>query len=156
MKEEIHFAIDNIFSVIADILTKNGLSADLNDDVDSQKNNSPIDVVFKLSKNLASRKSSEKDFISELQKNLGIQQPAAQNILNDIKSKILPSAEKVSIGQPEPKSAKPAKLITENKKTIRSSAKPEPIQDKETAAPKIIEQKIQQKRGPDSYREPLN
>jgi len=98
---EIYFAVEYVFSLLSKILNKNGFKVSLSNEVNKIENNesSFIDIIFKLSKNLAKEKISEKDFILSVQKQMGASEEKAKNVLRDIKEKILPFAEKVKIGE---------------------------------------------------------
>ena len=163
---EIYFPDNNIFNLISSILIKNGLYETPSDIVD--KDDSLIIFVLGLTKNFAREKLSEKEFIDSLQKKIA-NLKVAKDIFQEIKEKVLPLAEKVTIEKQIPEGAvviekapisftdiseknprtleeKPAEIIVatpkepEIKKTIVTPA--------ETSAPKP-----RRPRGPDKYRE---
>ena len=165
MSEEIYFSDDKTFDKISEILIKNGLEETLLDAGNkiAETGTSLMTIVFRLSKEFAKKKINEKDFILSLQKQLSVSSQTAENIIKEVKEKILPSAEKITIGvkTQEEKliTANPVRLIKEkqhpdNNKTPSTPEKViekkfRPIKDKET-------QKIPKKSaGSDSYREPI-
>jgi HD superfamily phosphohydrolase len=166
---KIYFNPDDIFSKISNILEKNGLHetpivAAL------KESKSSTEIILQLTNNFISAKISEKDFSAFLQKQLDIDKETAQNILKDLKEKIIPLAEKVvpeekKIGTTETEEEKttitPQKPTTGEKqiktippiiKTIGKKAKPAESVLEEQKIPEI--KKIS-RTGPDNYRESI-
>lgn len=167
--EAIYFQDDDIFSKISDILRKNGIEENSVDALFKEK--SYTDVILGLTKDLIKGKISEKDFISELQKNLGATPQVAENVIREVKEKILPSVEKIKIeSQPiEEKliTTKPVRLINESQKTAENPTLPtetileEKSVEKKIRAIKSIKKPIETKeiknpyKKSDVYREPI-
>lgn len=169
VKEEIFFSNENIFEIIAEILSKNGLEETVEDA--AEKDDSLILFVFDLIKDLLKEKISEKDFINSLQTNLKISIDASNNILEDVKEKIFPYAEKIKIGgqsqeenliivappkidqnvierlsTEEPTLLEKEKTIERKRRTIKNIIKPSEIVKKDT---------LNSPKKPDNYREPI-
>jgi hypothetical protein len=164
MDEEIYFSVDYVFSIISDILQKNGLQSSLDDDIDNIENGkkSAVDTVFLLSKDFAKKNVSEENFVNSLQKGLNIPRKAAENIVKDVKKEILPYAEKITIQTEEnPLSfveKRPSISVEENEKLLQRTKK----FTKETANAERVPKKIRKiveeqpkSSGLDKYREPL-
>jgi hypothetical protein len=164
MVEEIYFSDENIFSKISEILEKNGIEENV---VEAMfKEQSFISIVLHLVKDFAKEKISEKDFVLSLQKNLNISSQISENIIKEIKEKILPSAEKITIGtQAETEksiTASPIRLITEENENITEKIKPEhPVvptkktRIKDINKPAEIKKPASSPGKPDNYREPI-
>ncbi|MEK7664724.1 MAG: hypothetical protein AAB361_01125 [Patescibacteria group bacterium] len=164
LNEKIYFSVDYIFSLISEILEKNGLKTSLDDDVDNieSKKTSLIDIVFNLITKLAEEKISEKDFCSSLQTQLKISKETSENILKEIKTNILPYAEKIKIGEQidineeKPITANSVRLIKENQIIPEKPAEKgvgEKIKLKENISEPPKE--IKHPKEPDKYREPV-
>lgn len=165
-EEKIYFSDEDIFAKISEILAKNGIQEDLIDAFLKKENESFVSIIINLTKYLIKNEISEKDFLLSLQQQLGVSVQIAENISKDIKEKIVPLAEKITVGdqlsEEKPITAQPTRLINENKnsdenkksiKTKKNSTKiiePPVFEEPKETIPKII-----QKRGPDSYREPI-
>jgi len=143
--------------VISEILKKNGLGETLEEAVEKivQKKNCRLNIVYDASRDFIEKNISEKDFILSLQKQLETSDKTAENIAKDVKEKLFPLAEKVTIGEQLPENEDldedvpvAEKPISEQKIREKKIKTIEPI-PKETV-PKVI-----QKMGPDSYREPI-
>jgi hypothetical protein len=167
--EEIYFPDDKIFNTISDILHKNGVEEDPAEAADkiSGGEDSLITSVFVLARNFAKQKITQAEFITTLQIKTKVSPETAQNIFNDVKEKILPTAQKIAIGEtiveekpavnvqpianaPARPSAQgpaiPARAKPIEKKPWPTISKPPEIESKE--APSIP-------KGPDTYREPI-
>ncbi|MCX6719526.1 MAG: hypothetical protein NTV36_00205 [Candidatus Staskawiczbacteria bacterium] len=172
LKEETYFSDDNIFKIISDILWKNGIDETPADSADKilQHKKSFIMTVYKLVKDLSSQKISDSQFSSELQNKTSIALPIAHNILNEIKEKILPYAEKITIGS-EIQKEKP--IVAVPPIESQNFLKNDPIKNYPTAPVpeeviklkprKVLNSKKEKepeikkilRTGPDNYREPI-
>lgn len=164
MEEKIYFSDENIFSKISEILENNGVQESPEEAAFKFKEEkSFIGVIFNLSKDIIKGKISEKDFCSFLQSQLKIPKKSAENILKEVKTKILPLAEKIKIAnrvesnmqEGAPITAKSARLINE----IQKDADKPTIKNLEEAISKPSEiNKLEEKpksSGPDKYRESI-
>jgi hypothetical protein len=156
----------NPAKIISDILEKNGVIDSIND-IDYTERIQRLIFINNSSKDYFSEKISESILQSSIQSQLKISENTAKNIVKDIKETLLifakkiPTAEKV-ITKEKPITAQPTRLINENE-NIDDNKKPIKTKKRETKTiepsafeePKEIIPKIIQKRGPDSYREPI-
>lgn len=147
--EKIYFSVDYVFSMISEILEKNGLKSTSLDDIEDNQDSS-IDIVFNLAKDLAGQIISEKDFISSLQKQAKVSKKSAEGILKGIKEKLLPFAEKVKIGGNNTETANPAKSIKQT-----ATAKPQQPEETEKFPKTVLPQERPKSNGPDKYREEI-
>jgi len=174
LKEEIYFSDDNIFKTISEILSKNGLKETPNEAADKVTDGkvSFITVVYGLATDLAKQTISEKDFINGLQNKINVSSAVAQNILKDVKEKILPHVEKINI-ETEPKeegpvTAAPVRLVNGNQNFPKRPERPvtpnieNPPERKPRTTKNITPPPEITKPGmpnlpkkPDSYREPI-
>lgn len=139
------------FMTISEILEKNGLKESLDEAFDKTHAGkiSMVDVLYRLSKDLAVEKITEKDFISEVQKRLGTTDIISQNINKDIKSNLLPFfTTEEEAGKKEQKTEKRLPIAP-----VLPVKKIKPM--KEPIIPEKQEIKKTMPRGPDKYRESI-
>lgn len=169
IKEEIHFLDENIFEIIAEILSKIGLEETLEDA--AENDDSAILFVFDLIKNFVKEVVSEKDIIASLQTKLKISPEAAKTIFQGIKEKILPRVEKITIEaqreKPAPTMAGGQNDVALNKnldiieqavalKFMPPSEKNKSVMKNSVEPPKIKKKKMPNlPKKPDNYREPI-
>ena len=163
MEEKIYFSDEDIFDKISDILSKNGIE-ETPLDAALKKEKSFLSITLNLSKDILKGKISEKDFFSLLQAQLKTSKKAADNILKEVKIKILPLAEKVKISnQPAIenksqdegfKTAKPARLI-EDRQEKTTAATNEEKKIEEELPKKFVQEERPKSSRPDKYREPI-
>ncbi len=165
--------------IIMEILESNDLKETLDDYLDKiDKEKEPwLDILYKSAKNLASGNITDKDFILLIQKQMNISDKTAENILKEIKQKLLPMARTLDKDEIEEESAEAtlvqqinrpipvAKILSQTKTEERNippliTPKISPTIKKNTQ--KIIEKTEikqtpprQQKRQNDTYREPI-
>jgi flavorubredoxin len=169
---EIYFNTEDIFSKISEILEKNGLQETPLDAALKEKE-SFTETILHLTRAFIVANISEKDLLTSVQKQLGITAATAQNIVKDLKEKIVPLAEKIGTEEKGIKEIEkeatiinPQKSSTEKKqiktiisptytpisKTIEKKEKPiKSILEEQ----KLVESKKESRTGPDSYREPI-
>jgi len=154
--------------VIIEILENNGLKESLEDYIDKiDKKQEPwLDILYKSAKDVAGGIMADTDFVINIQKQLNISEQAAKNILKEIKEKLIPMAsvlteEEIEKESLESTSADTNELANE-KKTFSNDKKPmieRKAREKETKTIEPVPEKnipkIMQKKGPDSYREPI-
>jgi hypothetical protein len=153
-QEEIYFAVEDIFDKISEILSRNGTEEDPIDAA-FKKERSYISIILNLMKNFTKEKISEKDFCFSLQTQLKVSKETSENILKEIKTNILPHAEKIKIGEQineeEPITASPIKLIDKNQIIFES-----PVGKRENInKPPVEDKKIKYPKEPDKYRESI-
>ncbi|MDP2741777.1 MAG: hypothetical protein Q8O66_03795 [bacterium] len=84
--------------IIMEILEKNGLKESLDDYIDKiDKNEKPLlDVLYKLTIDLATNDTTEQNFVLSIQQQMNISDKIAENILKEVKQKLLPMARTLS------------------------------------------------------------
>jgi len=135
----VSFFDENILNKISEILFKNGIEE--SPEEAAFKDTSFMDIVLKLSKDIASQKILEENAISLIKEKLNVADAVAKNILKDINEKIIPLAERNEINEYE-------KKINANPEIIRKSFK---------KTNTIVEnfQPVQEKKKKDVYRETI-
>lgn len=169
-KEKLIFQ-ENMGEILSNILQ--GYKLDETDDEVFKKmeDDKPLfgEIIMDAIRDLLFGKIQEKDLSALLQKNLNIPQNIAENLTNDVKTKIIPLIKKVPDEEPEeimpntpivstvlPKIKPPMGVaeVLEKNKQIPTPKKPMStvIQEEKKDRPT---QKIKQASGPDNYREPI-
>ncbi|MCX6720955.1 MAG: hypothetical protein NTW11_04080 [Candidatus Staskawiczbacteria bacterium] len=172
---------ENIASaeIISDIFKKNGVTEDTFEEISDKKRLPKVVVVINGTKDFFDKKITEEKMSEIFLKELQVSKEGALGIINDIKIKLLPFAKKISIPADKEQPNVPTMSIVNSSEKVtddlafiqndmlvekkESSLKENieaPINTK-TKFKKITEikeepnQNIKQKRGPDSYREPI-
>jgi len=169
--QKIYFPEAN--ETIMKILEKNNLKETLEEAIKKieQKKDCRINIIYNISRDFAEGNILEKDFIAQVQKQMETSAQIAENLVKDIKEKLLPLGIKVDIEEPkktetEMTTVKPARLINktqdinkkENTELSQTVKKSPAIEKKER---KIIEETPENKetkrksRKQDSYLEPI-
>jgi hypothetical protein len=117
-------------------------------------------VIAKIAANIIKDKMNDSEVVPTLKKELNITQDLAENIANDIKKQIIPSAspsavaEKSVIIKNQTVEAPPKKIRKTAKNIIEKTAIEEP-EEKSKLPEKPIPQEKPKSSGPDKYREQL-
>lgn len=164
------FAVGKDYNnVIIDILNKNGLKESWDDYFEKvQQNKAPwSDALYILTKKLALKNITDKEFISEIQKNLNTNDKIAEQILKDVKEKLIPltliTTDEEEINQ-EPVSNIGAPALTPRQPPTKKTTKilysppksaPESAEKSKKIPEKPITPNNPKRSGPDTYREPI-
>jgi hypothetical protein len=148
----------SIISLILEILKKYGLAEDREKSLEKIKNSIPLNgaILRRAVESIYNSKVSEKDTVDLIQKELNISEQIAKQIITDTKNKVIPQLKKITEKMATEKSTE------EKKQTALPKEKPEIIPATPTVnkkrlseLPKRAERIIPEKKGPDSYREPI-
>ncbi|OGZ65148.1 MAG: hypothetical protein A2998_02615 [Candidatus Staskawiczbacteria bacterium RIFCSPLOWO2_01_FULL_37_25b] len=161
------FFEEDTFPIISQILEANSIKESREDVIKKISNDKPLmgEIIIDVTEKIVLENIQEKDACLFLKEQLNVTEQIAKQVYADIQKKLLPLAKKndVETQTQEQKSitAQPTRLINENK-NIDNNKKPVKIRkerpkiiDPMIEEPKEIVPKVIQKRGPDSYREPI-
>lgn len=149
---KIYFLDEDVFSKISEILEKNGIEENLMDAF-LKEDTSFLDIVLDLTESFAKEEITEKDMVLSLESQLKISQQAAQNIFNDIKSKILPVTKKMT-GEVQAQPATPLPPLKMAKEILDQNVRDKKIKDIQKPT-KTIKKEANSPKKPDTYREPI-
>ena len=155
MNKKIYFSDNNIFSKLSEILEKNSLK-ESPEEAALKDEESFAHIILRLSKDYLMGAIIEKDLILSLQKQLKISEQVAKNLVEDIKEKIIPLAEKIEIKEQSKKeqliTTAPTTLTNEN----QNIAKKPTIEEIDIASKPIeIKKTIDLPKKSDTYRESI-
>ena len=161
------FFEEDTFPIISQILEANSIKESREDVIKKISNDKPLmgEIIIDVTEKIVLENIQEKDACLFLKEQLNVTEQIAKQVYADIQKKLLPLTKKndVETQTQEQKSitAQPTRLINENK-NIDNNKKPVKIRkerpkiiDPMIEEPKEIVPKVIQKRGPDSYRQPI-
>ncbi len=144
--QKVYFPNSN--DIIMKILEKNNLKETLEEAIEKikQKKDCRINIIYNESKDFAEGTILEKDLVVHLQKQLEVSTQTAENLVKDIKEKLLPLGIKVNIGEVEKIDEKTAavrsiRLINETQDTNKKSVETPQVAKKLPTTKKIIEER---------------
>lgn len=160
------FFDENFLNVSAAILQKYKLEETPEELVEKLKNNQPVfsKIFMAAVKGLIGKSIKETELMPLLKSSLNISEESAKNLAIDIKEKILPLIKEAEVPTEEQMEITQQVPIVEKEKLESNPPNMGPIKTKAIEMPKISKkiekkptQKIEsiQKKGPDSYREPI-